>query len=107
TPLETCDTDGTDDGFFVFDLTAKNEEILQGLPAGLQLQYFTSTLNAFTFTNAIANPASFTNTTSGNQTVYARIYNGSECYGIAELELVVHAFGQSILDEQVIICKNE
>lgn len=107
TPLETCDTDGTDDGFFVFDLTSKDDEILQGLPAGLQLQYFTTILNAFTATNAIANPSAFTNTTANTQTVYARIYNGSECYGIAELQLIVYSFGEGLQDEEVIICKNE
>jgi gliding motility-associated-like protein len=107
TPLETCDTDGTDDGLFTFDLTSKDAEILQGLPPGLQLQYFTTVLDAFTATNAITNPAAFENTIANSQTVYARVFNGSECYGIAELELIVHSFGPGFQDEEVIICKNE
>lgn len=106
TPLETCDTDGNDDGLAVFDLTTKNAEILQGLPTGLQLQYYTTVLDAFTATNPIINATSYTNTSVG-QTVYARIYNGSECYGIAELELVVHSFGPGFQDEQVTICDGQ
>jgi gliding motility-associated-like protein len=107
TPLETCDLDGTDDGLYTFDLTLRDAEILQGLPAGLQLQYFTNVQDAFTATNAIANPSAFNNTVADNQTVYARVFSGSECYGIAELELIVHSFGPGFQDEQVIICKNE
>lgn len=106
-PLENCDTDGTDDGFSVFDLTTKDAEILGALPAGLHLQYFTTVLDAFTATNPIADPSTFANTTANSQTVYSRIYSGSECYGIAELELIVHSFGPGFQDEQAVICKDE
>lgn len=103
-PIEECDTDGAEDGFFTFDLTQRDAEILENLPPGLQLQYFTSVENAFSAINAINNPAAFTNTTAGNQTLYVRIYNGSECYGITELELIVYGFGEEFENETVILC---
>ena len=104
TPLQECDEDGTDDGLTSFDLTQRDAEILQGLPANLQLQYFTSREDALQIVNPIPNPANFTTTVQNTQTVYARIFNGSECYGIAELQLNVFSFGTSFDDEEVILC---
>lgn len=103
-PLETCDTDGNDDGLYVFDLTQRTDDILQGLPPGLELLYFTSGTDALAAVNPITNPAAFANTIPNNQTVYARVYNGSECYGIAELELIVYSFGAALEDETVTLC---
>lgn len=103
-PLEECDDDGIEDGFYTFNLTERNDEILQDLPAGLELLYFTTPADAFSSVNPITSAANFTNTTPGTQTVYARIYNGSECYGITELELIVYGFGEAFENEEVILC---
>jgi gliding motility-associated-like protein len=103
-PLEECDVVGPEDGFTGFDLTQRNADILSGLPAGLQLQYYTSYNDALAEANAIANPAAFTNTTANTQTVYARIYNASDCYGITELQLNVFMFGGMLQDETAILC---
>ncbi len=105
-PLETCDDDGNEDGFHTFDLTGTGQDILQALPAGLQLQYFATFAHALSTENPIANPATFTNTTAYNQTVYARVYNGSDCYGIAEIDLVVFTFGNALQDETLTLCTN-
>ena len=105
-PIEECDNDGTEDGFYTFDLTQRTNEILEDLPDGLQLQYFTTVENAFSSINPISNPSAFTNTTVGGQSVYARIYSGSECYGITALELIVYGFGDEFEDETVILCDN-
>ncbi|MEL1244104.1 choice-of-anchor L domain-containing protein [Flavobacterium sp. DGU11] len=105
-PLEECDTDGTDDGLFKFDLTDTANDILAGLPAGLQLIFYPSYNDALTFENAITAPEAFTNTIADSQSVYARIFNASDCYGIAEVQLIVHSFGNGFADEDVILCDN-
>jgi len=102
-PVETCDTDGTDDGFFDFNLTDVSNEILAGLPAGLQLKFYTTYDDALTFANPVNDPASFTNTVANSQVIYARINNGSECYGIAEVQLTVFSFGGETA-ETVYLC---
>lgn len=102
--LETCDTDGTDDGIYVFDLTQQDGVILQGLPANLELQYFTSGTDALASLNPITNPQAFINTVPGSQTIYARIYSGSECYGIAQFDIIVYSFGDDVANETTYLC---
>ncbi|MFL9844317.1 choice-of-anchor L domain-containing protein [Flavobacterium rhizosphaerae] len=106
-PLEICDTDGTDDGMAEFDLTTTETEILNGLPNGLQLEYYTSYTDALTLTNSISQPDAFVSTVSGTQMVYARITNADDCYGIAEITLVVRGFNGVLNDEEAIICQGE
>lgn len=105
TLLEECDDDGTDDGLYVFDLTQREIEILNGLPAGLQLDYYISHDNALTVSTPIANPQNFNNTIAYNQVIYARISSGSDCYGIAQIPLIVHSFGSALNDEEVYLCQ--
>lgn len=105
-PQTTCDEDGVQDGFTSFNLSKSTIEILQNLQSNLELQYFTSSSDAITSINPITNPENFTNTVPHNQTLYARIYNGSDCFGIVELNLVVYSFSE-MFDEDVILCKND
>ncbi len=104
TPLEECDDDGSDDGLYVFDLTEAAAEILNGLPAGLQLDYYISMDNAFSVRTPIATPQSFNNTIAYDQVIYARISSGSDCYGIAQIPLIVHSFGSALNNEAVVLC---
>jgi gliding motility-associated-like protein len=104
-PLEECDTDGTDDGFFTFDLTTLDAEILSGLPAGVQLKYYTSYTDALLYDNPVTNPSAFVNTTPYTQTIYARINQGGDCYGIAQVQLIVHSFGGALNDETLYVCE--
>lgn len=105
--LEECDDeDGTDDGFTVVNLTQRTADITDGLPANLLVQYFTSFNDALLSINPVGNPSAFTNTVAGGQTIYARIYNGSDCFGIVQFPLVIHGFGGTLRNEQVIICSN-
>ncbi|MXN92931.1 T9SS type B sorting domain-containing protein [Flavobacterium sp. Sd200] len=105
TVIEECDDDGTDDGLYVFDLTQRAGEILSGLPTGLQLDYYISHDNALTVSTPIANPQSFNNTIAYNQVIYARVSSGSDCYGIAQIPLLVHSFGAALDDEEVFLCE--
>ncbi|QYJ68168.1 T9SS type B sorting domain-containing protein [Flavobacterium litorale] len=106
TPIASCDEDDTDDGFFALNLNQRNDEILAGLPDNLELQYYLTAEDALEATNPIPNPENFTNTVAGGQTVYARIFGGSACYGIAELELIIYSFGENGTDEEVYLCDN-
>ena len=105
--LGICDDDGMDDGFTQFDLTIRTGDILQNLPPGLDLRYYISQADALSALNAIATPQSFINTTQNNQIVYARIFNGSDCYSIVSLQLEVYSFGDIVKDESVIICTDK
>lgn len=104
TPLETCDTDGNEDGIFSFDLTPLNSTILNGLPAGVAISYYPTQQDALMSANVITAPQSFTNTVAYNQTIYARLSQGADCYGTVPVRLVVHGFGRAVNDEELIQC---
>lgn len=103
--IGVCDSDGTDDGLHQFDLTQRDSQILQNLPSGLALQYFLSENDALLSVNPIANPQQFTNTIAFNQTLYARIYGGGDCYSLVPLELLVYSFGNDLKDEEITLCE--
>lgn len=105
-PQAKCDEDGIEDGFTSFDLTLSNTQILQNLPVNLQLRYFTSATDALASINPITTPESFINTIAYNQSVYGRIHNGSDCYSIIKLDLIIYTFGNGFKDENVILCKD-
>ncbi|WP_412561348.1 T9SS type B sorting domain-containing protein [Winogradskyella sp. MIT101101] len=85
--LSVCDDDGNEDGFASFNLSDSNAIILAGAPAGLDLQYYETYIDALVENNPLGN--TFTNTIAYNQTIYARVENSNACYGISEIELTV------------------
>ncbi len=104
TPYEICDVDT--DGFTVFDLTTKTGEILDSRSNALfEVAYFTTQTDAQDGANAIANPESFSNTTSGNQQIWYRITNKeSGCFDIGSFELFVYPLIDIDIDEQYLFC---
>lgn len=106
TPFEICDEDPNKDGLYEFDLdTQVSPVLLQGLPTGLQVAYYLNAADAISETNPLTNP--FENTVPFAQTIYARIVNGTDCFGITPVDLVVNAliipdFGNS----EVPLCEN-
>lgn len=106
-PINTCDGDDNQDGFYQFDLAAQvSQQILSGLPNGLTVQYFLSSADALTETNKL--PNLFKNTSAPTQTIYARIINGADCYDITPITLVVHAFDPpNFEDESQMLCKGD
>lgn len=81
-----CDTDGTEDGFFNFDL---NDAALPGNPAAVR--YFETAQDALTEQNAIGNPASYQNFTPYTlQTVYARAETNNNCVRLYQISLLVN-----------------
>lgn len=89
TNISVCDDDN--DGFFAFDLTIKNSEILGTQnPSSFSITYYASQLDADDDANALPS-SSFTNSSTYNQTIYARIANTSntECYDTTSFDLIV------------------
>lgn len=104
-PINFCDEDGTKDGIREFDLeTEVSPEVLNGLPAGLNVNYFANVNDALVAANSL--PNSFTNTTPSQQIIWARITNGPDCYGIIPVTLVVNYLEvPNFDDEEKFICE--
>ncbi len=88
TSLITCDDDGTEDGFYTFNLNDANLNIVDGLPTGLDISYFENYDDALREQNALGDI--YTNITPNSQIIYARVENDNNCYGISEVELIVN-----------------
>lgn len=101
--LEECDDNN--DGLAIFNLTDNESLILANLPGG-NLKYYTSYRNALLAINPIANQSAFENTEPFNQTIYAKLSSGIDCYGIAKFEIIVNSFGGSLADEEAVVCLN-
>jgi gliding motility-associated-like protein len=84
----SCDLDGTPDGFFGFTLANLDMMVLNGLPSGLVVNYYASVADAQAEQNTL--PAVFTNTIIDQQTIYAKISNGPDCFGISNILLQVN-----------------
>ncbi|MCK7591574.1 T9SS type B sorting domain-containing protein [Subsaxibacter sp. CAU 1640] len=102
--LERCDDDGTEDGFYNFDLTDANDTVMVTLPSNLNISYYENYVDALLETNALG--TSYTNTTPYSQTIYARVENGNACYGISEVKLTVFELPNIEIEDEVIYCLN-
>ncbi|GAB1856614.1 T9SS type B sorting domain-containing protein [Flavobacteriaceae bacterium MHTCC 0001] len=102
--LDTCDDDGIEDGFHQFNLNNADTAIINGLPTGLKIAYYQSYDDALTEQNPLNN--TYTNTTTFNQLVYARVENNNDCYGISEVELIVTPLPDIKAEEFTHYCTN-
>ena len=100
--LASCDDDGVEDGFYMFTLSDATSTILSGLPSDYNLVYYETYDDALVEQNPLSN--TFTNTSAYNQTIYARIENNNQCYGVNSLELVVYELPQLLDDDQTFFC---
>ncbi len=89
TPLSQCDDLGEpNDGFTIFDLTSKSDEITGGA-AGVEAYYYESQQDALDDENRIVPATSYPNT-SNPQTVYVRVFDtNTECESFTSLQLRV------------------
>ena len=104
--LEACDDDY--DGFYTFDLTLSEYEILQVRQNDIVVTYYESEEDLENQTNAIADPENYTNI-SNPQTVFVQVTNTiSSCYVTVPLELVVN-LPPAISDDfgDIEICEDE
>ena len=104
TVLKSCDYDGTDDGIFNFTLSDANNEILAGLPTTHTLSYYENYQDALLENNPLG--INYTNTTPYNQTIFARIENDNDCFGINTLELVVDKLPEIVVENDLWYCLN-
>ncbi len=102
-----CDEDGTFDGITAIDLNQDvTPVILAGLPSGLVVEYYLNNNDAFLQINPLPNP--FTNTIANAQTIYARIVNGPDCYGVIPVPLQIVAFNPpNFKPEDLYLCDGE
>ncbi|WP_189343032.1 T9SS type B sorting domain-containing protein, partial [Winogradskyella epiphytica] len=106
TPLEVCD-DISADGYAEFNLTLKNDEVLNGQdPAQYMVSYYLSEDDAETATSPIANPTAFTNTVAFNQTIWIRVEDNTTegCYKTISLELIVNALPVLVTPAPLELC---
>ncbi len=85
--LGVCDEDGIEDGFTTFILSDADDQVLDGLPAGLGLAYYETLDDALLETNPL--PNDYTNEEAFTQTIFVRVENDNNCYGINEVVLEV------------------
>ncbi len=96
-PISICDTDSIKDGISTFNLQIlATPQILNGLPLGTVVEYYLTENEALLQINLL--PTSFTNTTANQQVIYARIVNGSACYSIIPLTLLINKFTPQLLE---------
>ena len=103
-PIAVCEEDGTLDGLHRFDLaTLVTPQLLNGLPTGLAAEYYLSFADALAEKNKIG-PV-FTTTQALQQTIFARIKNGQDCYGITPITLIVNTFDPiNFKEETTFLC---
>ncbi|WP_239000381.1 T9SS type B sorting domain-containing protein [Hyunsoonleella ulvae] len=99
-----CDNDGIEDGFYTFNLNEADGGITDGLPVGLTISYYENYDNALRERNNLNN--TFTNETPDFQTIYARVENNNNCYGISEVQLIVNELPDIEIETQTSYCLN-
>ncbi|MFH4967600.1 T9SS type B sorting domain-containing protein [Gaetbulibacter sp. M240] len=87
TELILCD-DSVEDGIQRFNLRDADSNIVNGLPVGLDIYYYETYEDALVEDNKL--PDTYENKTPYSQTIYARVENQNNCYGISEVLLTVN-----------------
>jgi len=89
-PLTQCDINNPGDEKEVFDLTSKITEITTGVN-GVNVSFYHTYADALAGSNAIANPAAYTNTVNnGVESIFVRVSNAETgCYRIVILDIRV------------------
>jgi len=101
--LTACDTN-EELGFTQFDLSEADAQIMAGLPTDVTVVYYETLENALLLTNPLG--TEFTNTEPFGQTIYARVEQNGECYGIGEVFLGVLNLPPVATEEIVYYCLN-
>ncbi len=104
TEITECDDDGVEDGFYLFNLSDADSNIINGLPNGLIIAYYETYEDALTEQNQLQ--STFKNTAPYSQTIYARVENANNCYGISKVLLTVNTLPDIITDDVTYYCIN-
>jgi len=103
TPLEVCDDDA--DEFAQFNLTTKQDEFLDQVPASeVTISYYETQVDAQNQTFEIGTPTNYTNL-SNPQTVWIRVaYDTTGCEKITSLELIVNPLPVLVDPSPLLLC---
>jgi len=104
-PIEECEVDN--DGFDNFDLTRREDEILNGFdPLDYTFLYYESEADAIAGNvNSIPNPTAFINTQPVTQIIYVRVTpTNSQCFVVAPLTLIVNPVPEIAIEDRYVIC---
>lgn len=97
-PVQFCDDDL--DGITTIDFDNDiSSTLLTGIPSGLVVSYYVSENDALLGINSL--PNLFTNTIAFQQTVYAKIENGADCYGIIPIVIKVNTFNPPNFEDEI------
>ncbi|NGY38364.1 T9SS type B sorting domain-containing protein [Flavobacterium sp. XN-5] len=101
-----CDDDGTNDGIYQFDLmTIATSPHFTSLGNSIFVYFYLNPIDAYLEKNEL--PNLFKNSTPYQQTLYARVLNGSDCFGIIPINLVINSFyPPNFQDETIALCTN-
>src|SRR5690606_6086508 len=102
TNYQLCD-DNTD-GFMEFDLTTKDQEILDG--STNDLTYHLTLADAQGGDNEITNPTTFTNQTINQQTIYVRVENEFGCFDVSQFNIIVRPLPEVFVLEPLYVCND-
>ncbi|MGV6831004.1 MAG: choice-of-anchor L domain-containing protein, partial [bacterium] len=101
--LETCDDDF--DGFAEFTLSDADADVLNGLPAGLTVAYYETANDAQLEINQL--PNNYTNVVANVQTIFVRVEDANDCFGIANVDLVVNPLPENNTVNDIEFCSDD
>lgn len=109
--LDTCDDDGVNNGFHVFDLTLSESQFLAQFPNGqnLSVHYYEEELDAQLNKNEIQNTSNYININSFSQLIYVRVQSedNGDCFGVGpHLQLTVNPLPEFTVDQSEGFCLN-
>ena len=99
-PIVVCDDDGLIDGVHQFDLMGiATSGYFSGIGNNIFVSFYSNSTDAYLEKNEL--PFFFKNTIPYQQTLYARILNGSDCYAITPITLVVNTFKPPNIEDEI------
>lgn len=101
--LEACEE--STNGYAIFDLSEHLDFVLNQITANNpSFTYHKTFEEALLLQNALETP---NYQGVNNQTIFMRISDSGNCYGIVWFDLIVHSFDIDLSDEEVFVCENE
>ena len=102
--LTSCDDDGIEDGFYNFNLSDADADVLNGIAVNVTLNYYETYNDALLEQNPLSN--SYINTTAYSHTIYVRVENDNACFGINQVQLTVFELPNIIIEDELFYCLN-
>ncbi|MCK5400241.1 MAG: T9SS type B sorting domain-containing protein [Flavobacteriaceae bacterium] len=102
--LTTCDDDGIEDGFYAFNLSDADADVLNGITINVTLNYYETYNDALLEQNPL--PNSYINTMPYSHTIYVRVENDNACFGINQVQLTVFELPDIEIEDEALYCLN-